>query len=176
MLKPSAVAFCLLLAALVVSGSPASALALATHKGEWTQARLLITPERLGAVKVGMTLKQARKASGLKLRAVGDGEYSSPKAPNLEWQRGFGKSCVKAFRPAAVHTAAGVTFGDTLKQLRKAYGKRLHFHTGPTGYSDPTSYFVRDKSKDILFFHLTHGRHGKVYKMASGHTLRAAYC
>lgn len=152
------------------------ATAVVAGHGRWTSHRLTITPYRLGAVKVGMRPAAASRAAGVRLTNHGDGEYSSDRAPGLVLSTGFGPtSCVVAYPPARVRTSKHIGFGSSLAALRKAYKRHLHFHTGPTGYSDPTSYYVHVGHR-YLFFHLTRGRTGNVRGMAAGAGLRSAYC
>jgi hypothetical protein len=157
---------------LAVAAQPVLA---STSSGHWTARHLTITPSRLGAVKVGMTAKQASKAAGVRLTSGGDGYYSSSKTPGLALQLGFGASCVLVTAPATAHASSGIRIHSTLAALRRAYKSRLHYHSGQPGYSDPNSYFIRS-GRRYLFFHLSHDRKGTVMKMAAGGGLAAANC
>lgn len=151
-------------------------LAFATTAGQWTSPRLTITTSRLGAVHTGMTVRQASQAAGVQLTTAGDGQYSSPLAPGLMLELGWGpQSCVAATAPAHVHTPAGIHLGSTLQDLRAAYGQRLYWHAGSPGFSDPRSWFIRN-SAGYLFFHLSDNRHGHVVRMGAGTRPRDAYC
>lgn len=172
---PAGVVTILVASALLGAGA-AQASAVAENAGKWTSRSLTITTSRLGAVHTGMSVRQASRAAGVRLTAVGDGEYRSRRAPGLALELGWGpRSCVAAMTPARVHTRAGIHSGSTLRALRAAYGPRLHWHTGTVGLSDPRAWFIRN-SGGYLFFHLSHTRYGHVVRMGAGAKLRDAYC
>jgi hypothetical protein len=151
-------------------------VAFATTSGQWTSPSLTITTSRLGAVHTGMTVRQASRAAGVQLTTAGDGQYSSPLAPGLMLELGWGpQSCVAATVPAHVHTEAGIHLGSTLDDLRTAYGQRLHWHSGSAGFSDPRSWFIQN-SAGYLFFHMSDVRHGHVVRIGAGTRLRDSYC
>ena len=53
----------------------------------WTSSELTVTPDGLGAVRVGMTLSEAQQAAGVTFGDVGDGFDHAPTGnPRLRWR------------------------------------------------------------------------------------------
>lgn len=158
--------------ALVLVGAQAAS----ASTGKWTSPSLTMTSARIGAVYTGMTIHQASVAAGVTLTTAGDGQYSSPRAPGLLAELGWGTGvCLAATAPAHVHTPAGMGLGSNLSALKAVYGSNLHWHTAPAGFSDPRSWYIHN-SAGYLFFHLNRITYGHVVRMGNGPTLRDAYC
>lgn len=117
--------------------------------GRWTDPILTVTAQSLGAVHVGMTLREAESASGVTFDASDDGARSSTSLPAGHaqlWVRGDPITCVGAGRgnpanpPAQkVSTQEGVQVGDTVEQLLAVYGdaatKMASSDTGRTSFN-----------------------------------------
>jgi hypothetical protein len=100
----------------------------------WTSGMLTITQRSLGAVTIGMTIRQASLAARHQLAQVGDGVYY----PKKQISRGLSLlgnprgtvSCISAadtgYGPV-VTTRQGFVLGGTLSQLKTVYGGRLRF-------------------------------------------------
>jgi len=144
----------------------------------WTSAALVITSHSLGAVRIGMTIKQASAAAGRPLVEVGDDVYYPAYPAAVGPARGLsvlaGGSgtvrCVSATarggHPPVVTTAQGFPLGGTLAKLRAVYGARLRFMPRPAagGISPLPGYVVAFPDGNLVFW----VSQGKVDQIAGG--------
>jgi hypothetical protein len=126
----------------------------------WTSGMLTITQRSLGAVTIGMTIRQASAAAKHQLTQVGDGVYY----PKHETSRGLSLlggpggtvSCVSAadtgYGPV-VTTRQGFVLGGTLSQLKTVYGRRLRFvPTRDSGPAPRPGYVVSFSNGNLVFW------------------------
>ena len=139
------------------------AAAASSTAGEWTSPSLTISPQGMGAVRVGMTMTAAQTAAGLAFDGAGDG-FSYPTTllagyPHL-YVGLIGASssvgCVGADGPSttqAVSTPEGFHLGGTVSQLMAIYGNRLQYVPAPTdgGMTDFAGYIVSESSGSLVF-------------------------
>jgi hypothetical protein len=100
----------------------------------WTSGMLTITQRSLGAVTIGMTIRQASAAARHELTQVGDGVYypQGETSRGLSLLGGSGSTvrCVGAavtgYGPV-VTTRQGFVLGGTLSQLKTVYRRSLRF-------------------------------------------------
>jgi Peptidase A4 family len=138
-----------------------SSVATSSHVGEWTASSLTISPQGLGAVKIGMTLNNASEAAGIPIVVSGDSFYApvrSTRYPHLYVGMGANNkiACVGAGEPSniqSVTTPEGFRLGETLERLKSIYGNRLHYVPAPTngGMTDFAGYLVRESSGNLAF-------------------------
>jgi hypothetical protein len=137
----------------------------------WTSLSLVITQHSLGAVTIGMTMRQASAAAGEPLVPVGDGAYSprGNAGASLSVQDTQGTvACVNAVVSGTslrVTTAQGFPLGGTLSRLKAVYGSSLQFVPPPTtGYSTSPGYVVNLPGGNLAFIL----NRGKVESIAGG--------
>jgi hypothetical protein len=124
----------------------------------WSDKQLLITPQSLGAVRVGMTQAQAEAAAGMNFDGSGDGAAYSTTAPN-----GYPHLYVHAHPKVncfgaqggdgavKVVTAKGFTLGSSVQNLLDTYGSRARPFTDPAGISPGSGYIVSSPDGDLVF-------------------------
>ena len=134
---------------------------------------LTITPTSLGGVRLGMSNSDAEGAAGESLPDVGDGLWApSNSTAGGTYLEGSGNpvACLQAQGQAGsvprVATLQGVTLGDTVAQLLKAYGSTAHYHpANPSGGYDPMpGYVVVTPTGDLSFW----VNEGKINSIATG--------
>ena len=144
---------------------------LAAAGAEASPKRWVLTPEGLGPVTIGMTVRQARAALGRPLKEGPSGEetcadYAVDGLAGLYllFENGrLGRVSVTAGAPW--RTAAGIGIGDSEAAVRKAYGR---LQRKDNAYEDPPAAY--------LTVHTRHGRgikfgtdkHRKVTEMEAG--------
>ncbi len=136
----------------------------------WTDSVLTITPQSLGAVRIGMTLPEAETAAGVPFDGAADGAFYPTSLPT-----GFPHlfvnedpsnlvSCFGAeigdptalpivSAPQTVSTPEGFHLGDTVAQLLAIYGTRAHFLQAPAGGISPRAgYVVAEPDGNLAFY------------------------
>ena len=155
----------------------------AADTGLWSDRVLTLTPEALGAVRIGMTLTEATNASGMFLQPIGDG-LAGPSATAVP--RGYlalqvllkgatatpTVGCLVAIdtgptRAQRVRTPQGFFLGNSVAQLKAIYGAMAEFVPAPKvrGMTDFSGYVVHEKSGDLVFIG---GRSGPINTMFAG--------
>jgi peptidase A4-like protein len=129
--------------------------------GAWTSSSLKISPQGLGTVKIGMTLKNASKAAGIHIVVSGDSFYAPIRASRYPYLYvGMGANnriaCVGAGNPSSVQsvtTPEGFRLGESVNRLKSIYGTRLQYVPAPTngGMTDYAGYLVRESSGNLAF-------------------------
>lgn len=144
------------------STPPATATATGAARQPWTSGQLTITPDSLGAVTIGMTIKQASAAAGVRLVMVGDG-VSDPRGGRPRGVSVFGDPvmCVateKVPGGLVVRTPQGFPVGGTVGQLKAIYGASLRFLPRPAGGITPNvGYVVHYADGNLAFAAQTAG-------------------
>lgn len=135
---------------------------LTSHVG-WQGSVVAISPDSLGAVRIGMTPSQASEAAGVELLPIGDGEFSPATPPPSGYAqmwvdsgtKGHSVACVVANgTPTAqeVETPEGFPLGGTVAQLKKVYGAKAVFAPAPTSGISPASGYIVKEDGGILAF------------------------
>jgi hypothetical protein len=158
----------------------------AASAGLWSDLRLVITPDSLGAVRLGMSLKQAQNAAGLYMQPVGDGligAYGLPSNFQYVWLTGWPVRCLgvtlrSAPSPQELVTTTGFVLGQSVARLRRLYGTELHYAKGPpspSGMTPAAGYLLASGGGDELFF--IPGRTGStITEIQAGHNLGPNVC
>lgn len=153
----------------------------AARAGEWaTATSLIITPDSLGAVRVGMSQAQAQAASGEPLSIYGDGFWgpASQETGRPPGSTGLGGvlgsrefvDCLVATGNSSdvprVSTTAGVRLGDTIRKLLRIYGSSAHYYPASPhgGISPAPGYVVNTSAGDLSFWYTK----GVVTEIATG--------
>ena len=169
-------------AAVTQIASDVSTVLSAAAPPTWTSSQLTITPQSLGAVRVGMTGDQAQGAAGETFDGAGDG-FTYPIRPGYphlyvggapgEYARGAGSPvrCVGASDPAGrqdIVTADGFHLGGSVAQLLAIYGSRARYMPAPAGggMTDYAGYVVTEPAGDLAFVVYS----GAVREIAGGPT------
>jgi hypothetical protein len=139
----------------------ASASHSRTAPTAWVSGNLVITQDSLGAVTIGMTLKQASAAAAEPLTPVGDGVYypRGKESTGLSVQALQGTiGCVSAsaypgHRVPHVTTAQGFPLGGTFARLKAVYGTGLHYVPAPAGGIEiRPGYVIRLPGGNLSFY------------------------
>ena len=131
----------------------------------WVSGNLVITQDSLGAVTIGMTLKQASAAAGEPLTPIGDGVYypQGNESTGLSVQALQGIiGCVSASAYPGdpvphVRTAQGFPLGGTLARLKAVYGASLHYVPAPAGGIEIRPGYVVSLPGGNLSFYVSRG-------------------
>jgi hypothetical protein len=119
-------------------------------------AALVISFAGLGPIEIGMTERQAERASGLRitLQKFNGDCYQGPIGAA---RRGRGVLVTKRrimtvgiTRRGAGTTAEGIRVGDSLKELKAAYGARLHSRPAPLA-GGFTIYELHRRTREVHF-------------------------
>ncbi|WP_260615983.1 hypothetical protein [Microbispora sp. KK1-11] len=145
------------------SASAAESTAESTAGSASASAAVRLGPYGYGAVKLGMTAKQAQRTGKIVKKLGGEGctgwdlkAHPTPKdRVGLFISKKLGVAAIFAFKGA--RTPEGVGIGSTMKQLKKAYP---HIETPAGGFPVAA---VPGNRKAAYYFLLSHG---KVYEMA----------
>jgi hypothetical protein len=129
--------------------------------GLWSDSQLTITPNSLGAVKIGMSLADVKEAAGVYVGVSGDGFYDSTQLPPGSlalFEQGSTVTCVGA---SLIHGATptqrvvtpdGVAVGDPVTKLLGTYGAKATFVPAPTdGRTMNAGYVVSSSDGDLAF-------------------------
>jgi hypothetical protein len=129
------------------------------YSGRWTDPQLIITPQSLGTVRVGMTLAQAQTAAGATFDGEGDG-VSYPTTlpdgyPHL-YVQGDAVRCVGAdgdSQAQKVFTSDGFTLGESTQRLLAVYGQQARYVPPPTegGRTNYSGYVVTKPDGNLVF-------------------------
>ncbi len=131
----------------------------------WTASRLTITPQSLGAVRVGMTLTQAQSAAGVTFDGFGDGfayPTTLPAGFPHDFVGGTGNNpagvvtCVGSSglpTGQSVATPQGLHLGDPESQVVAVYGAQARPVPAPTtgGMTDYSGYVVSTPTGNFAF-------------------------
>jgi hypothetical protein len=128
--------------------------------GKWTSSQLTITPDSLGAVRVGMTIAQGSTAAGEPLVIAGDGFYYAGSMGSDSGLEAFAFNgpiaCVfasQASRSPSVVTAQGFHLGGSFADLQQTYGTSLEYVPAPaTAISPRPGYIVRFPNGNVVFW------------------------
>lgn len=131
--------------------------------GPWTDSPVLITPHSLGAVTRGMTLAQAKVATGTSVSSPGDSIFrptDQTLTGSTTLQFSYGATCFGAFRSGSgpgttVTTAAGVRLGDPMSKIAATYGSLAKpFTADPTwtGPGNVSAGIVVQQGDGVLLF------------------------
>ena len=120
----------------------------------------VLTPDGLGPLRIGMTVKQARAALGREMAS--DDEFSESCKPyGVTGLEGLGLifadgrlDSIDINLKAPWRTAAGIGLGDTEAAVRKAYGRAIV--RTKNAYEDPPAAYLTIK-----------GRHGRGIKFTT---------
>jgi hypothetical protein len=140
----------------------------ATGSGPWSDRTLTITPQSLGAVRVGMTQGEARTAAAFSFDAGGDGFVYPTTLPAgfphdyVGMAGSYGKErvvCVGASlwsgsKPSSqtISTPEGLHLGDTVQRLQAIYGTRARYVPAPSsGMTTNAGYVVADPGGYLVF-------------------------
>jgi hypothetical protein len=141
------------------------ALGPVAGSGAWVDPVLTITPNSLGAVRVGMTVKQAQTAARATFDQQGDG-FTYPTTLPAGYAHdyiGLGGTgtvrCVGAEMTGSatdlhqtISTPEGFRLGDTVQHLLDAYGPRAHFVGAPaSGMTTYSGYVVAESGGNLVF-------------------------
>lgn len=129
--------------------------------GTWTSSPLTITPDSLGAVRVGMTIAQASAAAGERLVEVGDGYLYPGSIRSSSGLAAFAFNspaitCVFASQASgspSVVTARGFHLGGSFADLQHTYGASLRYVPAPAKAISPRpGYIVRFRNGNLVFW------------------------
>jgi hypothetical protein len=135
--------------------------------GTWRSPVLVITPQSLGAVRVGMTTAQAQTAAGVTLDDVGDGFNHAVHLPTGSadlWAGEGGTTqantvvyCVAAYgldSKQVVETPEGFKVGESVQQLKAIYGSRAVWvpDPGPFGMTPQAGFEVAEDGGHLVFW------------------------
>lgn len=139
----------------------------ATGSGPWSDLTLTITPQSLGAVRVGVTQREAQTASGFSFNAGGDGFVYPTKLPagfphdyvgmtgpyGNETVGCVGASLRDRTKPSqTISTPEGFRLGDTVQQLKAIYGRRARYVPAPSsGMTTNAGYVVAEPGGYLAF-------------------------
>ncbi len=128
------------------------------------EAALILSLSGLGPVKIGMTEKQAERASGfeIRLQEVGEGCFQGPMGPATVLVRGGRIRVIGTARRNRIRTPSGIRVGDSRRRLKKVYGARLRSRPSPLGSS--TIFEIRDGKRELHFVVLS----GRVVGIEAG--------
>ena len=137
---------------------------IAGEQAPWTASLVAITPDSLGAVRVGMTLAEAQAAAGIEFDGHGDGASYPTTLPTgyahlfVDSFAGSTVGCVgvelaNATDRESITTPEGFRVGDTVTNLRAIYGDRLvHVAAPPSGFDPRDGYTVAAPAGYLLTF------------------------
>jgi hypothetical protein len=145
-----------------------------SNAGHWLSPSLVITPESLGAVKVGTTLEAAEGAAGIIIENTGEDIFSPEPGigrPGLYLNLNSSNrvNCVGAQLTdrRTVSTMEGFRLGESILQLKRLYGQGLRFVQSATGgFMGNLSGYVLSESSGNLVFLVR--KSGQVYDVEGG--------
>ncbi len=146
-----------------LGGATSASAAESTAGSTSASGAVRLGPYGYGAVKLGMSAKQAQKTGKIVKKLGGEGctgwdlkAHRTPKdRVGLFISKKLGVAAIFAFKGA--RTPEGIGLGSTMKQLKKAYP---HIETPAGGFPVAA---VPGNRKAAYYFLLSHG---KVYEMA----------
>jgi hypothetical protein len=135
-----------------------------------------LTPSGLGPAHIGMTRAQVERAlhARLKTNYPPDSEVDCAEMSRVRSQKGLifmfengHLSRISLVKPSRIATVKGIRVGATARELRRAYGARLHAE--PNHYDDPPAQYLTvwtEAGKRGLRFETD--EHRRVYAIHAG--------